>query len=120
MKLLFGVESINEIRKVLQGLEVPLTVLKDGAKGAWLMEQDGCIFIPSFKVDYVADEIGAGDAFAAGFLHGYIQANVDKETCVKLGHALAAFVISTEGDTKGLPNKRELERFWNKDLTTIR
>ena len=119
MKLLCNVEEFNSIEVYLKEWEVPLTVMKDGANGAWVLENGESTFIPSFKVKRVVDEIGAGDAFAAGFLHGFLQKR-SHEDAVKMGHACAAFVVSSEGDTNGLPTKQELERFLANDFGTVR
>lgn len=119
MKLLCNVEDFNSIEVYLKEWEVPLTVMKDGANGAWVLENGESTFIPSFKVKRVVDEIGAGDAFAAGFLHGFLQKR-SHEDAVKMGHACAAFVVSSEGDTNGLPTKQELKRFLANDFGTVR
>lgn len=119
MKLLCNVEELDRIEAYLQEWEVPLTIMKDGANGAWVLERGESTFIPSFNVKRVVDEIGAGDAFAAGFLHGFLQKQ-SHEDAVKMGHACAAFVVSSEGDTNGLPTKRELERFLTNDIGTVR
>lgn len=119
MKLLCDAEELKDIKAQLEEWKIPLTVMKDGADGAWLIKNGETVFVPSFKVKHVVDEIGAGDAFAAGFLHGFLSGE-DDETSVKLGHACAAFVVSSEGDTSGLPTKQELERFLGSDAGTIR
>ncbi len=119
MKLLSGFKEIKDIESCLNDWQVPLTVMKDGANGAWVVEKGESTFVPAFKVKRVVDEIGAGDAFAAGFLHGFLQKK-SHETAVKMGHACAAFVVSSEGDTNGLPTNKELERFLANDFGTVR
>ncbi|AQQ55609.1 sugar kinase [Planococcus lenghuensis] len=119
LKQLIGTDDLEETKTILSDWEVPVTVVKNGGEGAWILEEDTSQFIPAYQVNHVVDEVGAGDAFASGFLHGYLNKR-NYETCVKLGHALAAFAVSTEGDTKGLPTKRELNLFWEKSGTTIR
>ncbi|ONK23687.1 hypothetical protein BLX87_09250 [Bacillus sp. VT-16-64] len=119
MKLLCGAKHLRDIQAQLAEWAIPLTVMKDGANGAWIIQKGCHTFVPPFPVRRVVDEIGAGDAFAAGFLHGYLRGE-SHETSVKFGHACAAFVVSSEGDTSGLPMKHELERFLNKDSETLR
>lgn len=53
------------------------------------------------------DTIGAGDAFAAGFLYGLINEKKIKE-CGRLGDIVAQFSISQMGARKGLPTLSEL------------
>ena len=49
--------------------EVPLTACTVGAKGAHVLGQGERVHAPATKVT-VVDATGAGDLFAAGFLHG--------------------------------------------------
>ena len=57
----------------------------------------------------MADTIGAGDAFAAGFIYGLLQ---DKplEECGRLGDLVARFSIARLGARAGLPSGEELSR----------
>lgn len=119
IKLLFNLKTITDVKEFSKELKIPTTIVKDGANGAWLIKNGDKKFVPAFTVDHVIDEIGAGDAFAAGFLHGYLQSKKDIDS-VKYGHALAAFVVSTEGDTSGLPTSKELQHFFEDEGETIR
>lgn len=119
LKLLFDLDSFQDIERKLTEWNIPTIVVKDGAKGAWLIEDNQKVFVEAFKINDVVDEVGAGDAFAAGFLHGYIKSK-SRVDSIRYGHALAAFAISSEGDTNGLPTQKELESFVNKDIDTIR
>jgi sulfofructose kinase len=56
------------------------------------------------------DTTGAGDAFHAGFLYGFITGE-DLETSMKLGNAVAAIKCSALGARTALPIKSELEEF---------
>lgn len=119
LKLLFDFETFQDMEAFAMEWKIPVMVVKDGAKGAWLFEKGNTEFVPALMVDHVVDEVGAGDAFASGFLHGHLQSKKGVD-CVMYGHALAAFVISTEGDTSGLPTQKELYRFLEEDGKTIR
>jgi 2-dehydro-3-deoxygluconokinase len=50
-----------------------------------------------YTLDVVADRVGAGDAFAAGFLHGWLQTG-DAQRAQDLGTALAALKCTMWGD----------------------
>jgi 2-dehydro-3-deoxygluconokinase len=46
----------------------------------------------------IADRIGGGDAFAAGFLYAYLKKDHDVETALKYGNATAALKYTNTGD----------------------
>jgi len=50
-----------------------------------------------YSLDVVADRVGAGDAFAAGFLHGWLTTG-DAQRAQDLGTALAALKCTMWGD----------------------
>jgi len=51
--------------------------------------------VPGVSVK-VVDTTGAGDAFAAGFLHGRLE-GASPLDCARLANALAARIVSVEG-----------------------
>jgi sugar/nucleoside kinase (ribokinase family) len=53
------------------------------------------------------DTIGAGDAFACGFLYGVVNSK-GLEECGRLGDIVAQFSISQTGARKGLPTLKQL------------
>lgn len=56
------------------------------------------------------DTTGAGDAFHAGFLFGFLNGE-DIETSAKIGNAVASMKCSALGARTGLPTRTELEEF---------
>ena len=58
-------------------------------------------------VKHVTDTTGAGDAFAAGFLFGYLMQKPAEE-CALLGDLTAGFSITRIGARTGLPTRLEL------------
>ena len=66
-----------------------------GAKGCAIYRQATLHHFPGFSVS-VADTVGAGDAFAAGFLHGL---GWRMESQVMFANALGAIVASRPGAT---------------------
>jgi sugar/nucleoside kinase (ribokinase family) len=76
------------------GLTVTVTL---GADGALVFEGDGPIArVPAEPVPHVVDTTGAGDLYAAGFLHGWTH-GAELERCARLGCVAAAEVISHVG-----------------------
>jgi sugar/nucleoside kinase (ribokinase family) len=55
----------------------------------------------------VVDEVGAGDAFAAGFALGLLEGR-EREDCVRLGEVVAAGALRGTGDWETLPRRDEL------------
>ncbi|MFC5056093.1 carbohydrate kinase family protein [Saccharothrix xinjiangensis] len=55
----------------------------------------------------VVDAVGAGDAFAGGYLSELV-AGADVERCLRTGNALGGFVVGATGDWEGLPTRADL------------
>jgi sugar/nucleoside kinase (ribokinase family) len=55
----------------------------------------------------VVDEVGAGDAFAAGFALGLLEGR-ERDACVRLGDVVARGALRGTGDWETLPRRDEL------------
>ncbi|QLD13332.1 sugar kinase [Microbacterium oleivorans] len=75
---------------------VPQLVVKDGAVGATLFAGDERVFEPALVVD-VVEPVGAGDAFAGGYLAALL-AGAPASDRLRSGHARAALTMATTGD----------------------
>lgn len=71
-------------------------VVTRSEKGALSVTADELVSVPAFPVAKVVDTTGAGDLFAAGYLHGFSR-GFDAEDCLKLGALCAAEIISHIG-----------------------
>ncbi|WP_461189342.1 sugar kinase [Arthrobacter sp. Z4-13] len=71
-------------------------VIKDGAIGATDVSAAGSEFAPARTVD-VVEVVGAGDAFAAGYLSGLLSGYRPSDRLL-LGHTLAARALSSVHD----------------------
>lgn len=99
----WGTGDPAEIRRVLPG---PTTlVIKHGARGATLIENGEHLFQPALRVD-VVEPVGAGDAFAAGFLAATL-AGESPVRRLRSGHLQAAVALRTHDDV-GTPLPPEL------------
>ncbi|MGL5363835.1 MAG: adenosine kinase [Bosea sp. (in: a-proteobacteria)] len=76
--------------------EKVLAAVTRSEKGAICVTQDGTVAEPVFPVERVVDSTGAGDLFAAGFLHG-LTSERDTRDCLRLGALAAAEIISHVG-----------------------
>ncbi len=79
-----------------------LVVVKDGARGATATATTGTAHAPAVPVHPV-DPVGAGDAFAAGFLSGLLSGRTVEQAMAE-ANAVAALVVAAPGDTEGLPD----------------
>ena len=85
-----------------------------GAAGALLYCEGQFIESPGFDVPgECRDTTGAGDAFHAGFLDGFLSGE-DIETSMRLGNAVAAMKCSALGGRTALPSRQQLEEFLNR------
>lgn len=91
-----------------------IVVVKDGARGAYEITHDGQrVEQPAFGVPLV-DPVGAGDAFAAGWLSAWLD-GADPVQRLRHGAAVAACSVATRGDTAGLPERATLAAILRND-----
>jgi len=62
---------------------------------------------PVSVIETCVDTTGAGDAFATGFLYGYVN-NKGLEECGQLGNIVAQFSITKTGARQGLLTLKQL------------
>jgi sugar/nucleoside kinase (ribokinase family) len=84
-------------------------VIKRGKEGALYMDDREQIEFKPFVIDEV-DPTGAGDAFDAGFLCGYLE-GLSKEQCLRLGSGCGALNASYFGPMEGVFPRSYVERF---------
>jgi fructokinase len=81
-----------------------------GAKGAYVRNQDGGLYVPGFP-SKVVDTTGAGDAFWGGFLYKIceIRKNPEEITleeaaeCAKFANAVASLCVECKGSIPAMP-----------------
>ncbi|MFS0714007.1 sugar kinase [Microbacterium sp. 2P01SA-2] len=91
---LWGAADAGAVRALLP--DTPQLVVKDGAVGATLFARDDADFEPALVVD-VVEPVGAGDAFAGGYLAA-LMAGASTRERLRSGHERAALTIITTGD----------------------
>lgn len=94
-------ESVQVARKSLRAA----TIVVHAADGAFAVDDSGVTNRASFKVD-VADTVGAGDAFVAGFLSGRLR-NWGIGDCLRLANACGACAVTVPGDAASMPFEAE-------------
>lgn len=91
-------EPAEVARGLLQRSSAELVVVTLGEEGVCAVTRGGDVFAqPSVEVDIV-DPVGAGDAFAAGFLHVWLDDRSDIAAALRSGVALAALSMTIPGD----------------------
>lgn len=90
--ILFATE--DEAAVLESELRCPILVLKRGMKGS-VVFSDKTYLIPSYRTK-VVNTNGVGDAYAAGFLFGYLH-NFSLEECGHMGSYLASRICSMQG-----------------------
>ncbi len=73
-----------------------LVVMTDGANGAYLVGRDDQLHIPPHLLKARDNTVGAGDAFAAGLFHGYVN-GLSLMNCGQLGAEAASAILDLPG-----------------------
>ncbi|MDD3986023.1 MAG: carbohydrate kinase family protein [Methanobacterium sp.] len=101
------------INKIQEEYGIEIVAVKMGDKGSFVSNYNESYFIEAFDVPCV-DTTGAGDAFNAGFLYGYITGESLKQSAIE-GNYIASRCITENGATDGLPDISKLENFINRN-----
>jgi 5-dehydro-2-deoxygluconokinase len=85
-------------------------IIKRGARGATVFRRDHPpADVAPFPI-VVLNVLGAGDAFASGFLYGYLQ-GWPLERAVRIGNACGAIVVTRHGCANFMPTLDEVSAF---------
>jgi len=91
---LWGCSTADDVRALLP--EPERLVVKDGSVGATEFGVDGRVFEPAIPTD-VVEAVGAGDAFAAGYLAALLRGE-DSGDRLRAGHERARLVLMSTSD----------------------
>ncbi len=108
-RMVAGKHEPADVAKVLLDEGVGVVALKMGDQGCYIRSRDVELSIPIYKVAAV-DALGAGDAFAAGFLAGVVN-GWDLERTGKFANAVGAFCVTAIGATTGIKDQQTIEQF---------
>lgn len=104
---LWGTAKPEEIRDLLA--PAPVIVVKDAEHRATAYTADGGEVFVSAPDSRVVERVGAGDAFAAGYLAAFLEGR-GTVAALRLGHLLAAAALATGGDVPTVPDRAVLDR----------
>jgi 5-dehydro-2-deoxygluconokinase len=98
----------------LFGRELELLVLKRGGAGCTLFRQaQPPVDVAAFPIN-VLNVLGAGDAFASGFIYGCLQ-GWTFEKAARFGNAVGAIVVTRHGCANFMPTLDEVIEFAGRD-----
>jgi len=90
-----------------------------GSHGSRVLDHQGWKLIPAVPPRRLVDPTGAGDAFTAGFLWGWVH-GLPPERCARVGAVVASFALEAWGAQQGLPTlfqvKDRYHRFFREPL----
>lgn len=103
----------NSIQSLLQsGIET--LIVKRGRDGASIFHKDGSSEdVPGFPVE-ILNVLGAGDAFASGFIYGLLRGWDLYKSC-RMGNASGAHVVTQKGCANFMPTLEESMEFIEKN-----
>lgn len=108
LELLGGAQSIEAGAKEILKDGARIVVVKCGAAGAVALSRNRRVAIPAFPVS-VVDTTGAGDAFDAGFVAGWLR-GLDQAEAIRYANAVAGLKIMGVG-ARALPRASEVDHF---------
>ena len=95
IKSLIDTESFDEVVKFAKDIKKIIVVTR-GAKGAISIQGNDVVEIGTKKNLNIVDLTGAGDLFASGYLHGYLN-NFSQKACLEKGTEMSSNVIQQIG-----------------------
>jgi 2-dehydro-3-deoxygluconokinase len=110
--LVVGPRGCEDAARALADLGPRHVVVKRGELGyaAWI---DGELYTAAAVPVPVADTVGAGDAFVAGYIASWLEGATAAEA-LQTANLAGAFVVAVPGDWEGLPTRAELTAFSNR------
>ena len=103
--------QVNDLERAAEVLsqKVRVLVIKRGSQGAMVrLAKEKYVAFP--PVVDVADPVGAGDSFDAGFIHKFIRGS-KIEDCLKFGNIAGALSVTRAGGTEAFRDARHRETF---------
>lgn len=102
-------DNVRSLLKFLHQYGQKLTVITDGARGAYVYDGQKVYFKAALKKKGV-NTTGAGDSFGSGFAAGLIKYKWDIEKSLKLGILNSNSVIMKIGAQEGLLSLKDLKK----------
>jgi len=104
-----GKSELVEQARAFRDAGAETVAITRGQLGCVVASSTGNFHTPAF-VSELVDSTGAGDAFAAGYIHALLEGR-DVRECVRAGSALGASCVRATGATTGVFDASELAEF---------
>ncbi len=105
---LYAEKTHEQAARSLAGIGTGVVVMTLGSEGALVLYNNEIAKVEAYEVQEVLDTTGAGDAFAAGLIAGFIE-GLDWLQAARLGCAVAAIKVRHLGARSGLPTRRQVD-----------
>ncbi|MFF2889108.1 sugar kinase [Paenibacillus sp. NPDC057967] len=119
-EFLLGKQDLDELGNEFLSMGPKVVVIKLGAEGSIAYTPYGTVAVEGVPVSQVIDTVGAGDAFAVGFLstllkernHGdLIAPHLEHLTqMLRTANELGSLAVQFRGDWEGMPTCEEVQR----------
>lgn len=113
-RMLFANEYEHAVLKKTTGLSskellrfVDIVITTMGVKGSTIETKQQKIHVAASRPKKVVDPTGAGDAYRAGFLYGYLN-GMDLRTCAEIGSIISTFAIERYGTQEHTFTKKHI------------
>ncbi len=102
--------DLNAAIEAILTIKPRMVAVKQGAKGCTLYQPGvAALDVPGFPVE-IFNVLGAGDAFASGFIYGYLQ-GWDWFRVARLANACGAIVVTRHACANDMPRLEEVLQF---------
>lgn len=106
-EFLLGISDLDEMIRKFTEYGIGRIAIKQGSAGSVGYYEGLKINMPAVKVNTIADTVGAGDGFDAGFLLGTVR-GWPLERTLTFANTVGSMVVSVSGDNEGLPYYEEV------------
>lgn len=93
----------DQLKALTDQFDLKLAILTCGSKGAWMVTTDSSNFTPSTKLSSIASTVGAGDAFTATAVMGFLRQH-DLATINQHANAVASYICTQPSAVAALPS----------------
>lgn len=114
-EFLIGERTEEEYGAHFLGMGASAVILKLGERGSIGFAGNGSVKADPYPVSRIVDTVGAGDAFAAGFLSGFLEFGElgqgdGLRKALERANFMGSLATQYKGDWEGLPKREELLR----------